>query len=55
MSNGEGKSTNKFTEAQTIERDWYLHTTLVGESITSLENRFNRAYEAFYVHNQHTE
>jgi hypothetical protein len=40
---------NKLAEAQEIERSWYLSGAVPGELADRLEQRFSRAWEAFYA------
>ena len=48
MSGGERKTVDKQTEAEEIERNWYLSGIVAPEQTRSLEQRFNNAWQAFY-------
>jgi len=55
MTGGNMVSTDKFTEVQEIERNWYLTDFLAtAEQVTYLESRFNKAIEMFYAKSQQT-
>ena len=48
MSGGERRIVDKPIEAEEVERTWYLSSAVPAEQTLDLEQRFNRAWQAFY-------
>ncbi|NJO14650.1 MAG: DUF349 domain-containing protein [Thioploca sp.] len=55
MSGGERKIVDKLVEAEEIEQVWYLSGAVPAEQTANLEQRFNRAWRAFYSRHHQTE
>jgi hypothetical protein len=53
MSGGERKIVDKPIEAEEVERSWYLSDAAPAEQTLDLEQRFNRAWQAFYYRHRH--
>ena len=53
MSGGERKIVDKPIEAEEVERAWYLSGAAPAEQTLVLEQRFNRAWRAFYLRHYH--
>jgi hypothetical protein len=49
MSGGERRIVDKPIEAEEVERTWYLSGAAPAEQTSDLEQRFNRAWQAFYL------